>query len=681
MNKEDIQLAEWLQSQDETFVNSLSEDEAQEYLNILDQYDQYKASQPTSVEPSSSSAYETPYASGMDYGTPQSDVIDYMSAPYIPGRPEFTDRMTQEQKDAEMRAYKQKKANIEAGWDAMDRQEKAMYLSKLTGRDPADLADWIATAPYSALNYVMHYEMTGQEPQGFGGDVSTGVSGVKDIFSAPFRMAGAGLDVALSPTQATGEKFTESFSKRGGEMAAGEEPRTFVGQIGQSILRDPWNVPMMATGPGWITSAVEKSPVLSKAPRFVQKGVESGIKGGTEEVARGVVEGELDPTQMAMGTLFSGALGSVGDVLQQKALKKFKELPTKSAKESMGGEASPAYEKTVQETYEGLSPVGSDYNLPSRMKKLKSEQSRLGAMKEKAYRESEELADELGTRLPAAEAQWTGAEAFAGEKQRILDQVKSRNMSPSRAQEYADELAKVEGEYFDKLMEQGSEIAMLTKDTPTKEFATRLGYMTQDLKDAEGNLLSSIFGKDQVAQMQRVGKFYESDLIKLFNARKAMDEDLRRAYGKAGKGIKLTTKEDAYLFGRKTLNQMIDAKLAQIESEISSMPPEYIDIVWTPIKKALKESEGLPSLYRQEELIRSIGGGNIKKTTPSLANRTGILPFGAGEFLLPASGMRERQVGELLSNPLIQRQIKEQTYRNDENNGMMDISNMGSKLK
>ena len=43
-----------------------------------------------------------------------------------------------------------------------------------------------------------------------------------------------------------------------------------------------------------------------------------------------------------------------------------------------------------------------------------------------------------------------------------------------------------------------------------------------------------------------------------------MDKDLKSIYGKLGKGKKLTEKEDAYMFGRKVLNNAIDDTINDI---------------------------------------------------------------------------------------------------------------------
>lgn len=595
--------------------------------------------------------------SGEDYGEyqqPQSDVIAQLSKPYTPGTLEFTDKMTQEGKDRAERELRERKKQIIADWDKLDRHDKAMYLAEKTKRRPEDLANWIATAPNSALNEVMFYELEGDEA----GTLSRAVSGVKDMFSAPGRVVGATVDAILSPRDVTGESFTESMGQREGALPEGGEQRNLFGNIAQTIIRDPFAPPMGSLkAPAAIEKVIEKAgKAVAKGPSWAPKVVEGitrgGIQGAAEETTRGVVEGNLDPTTVALGTLLSGGLGGIGGKLQDMAFRKFSNQPSKSMIDKLGGIENA--EAPLFSTFEGLgTPIGPDYNISNRINKIKSEQSRLGQMKEGAYQKATDLSNIYAN----VRGTTATARSFEDEADKIVKLVGNRSMSQEAATNYLNELANVRSQYFENIDR------FLPNESTIRETRGDVGKVAKLLEDipnqrtaaAASASANNIYG----GIANTLGMNLEGDILKLFNARKAMDADLQRVYGKAGKGVKLTDKENAYLFGRSQLNAQIDATLDALSNQLQASGDKTSLKALNLIMETLDETKNLPSLYSQEEILRSIGGGRTGKSFDALTK-------GAIEqALFPASGARQRQIGDLLMSPLFQRQLKEQTYRDD----------------
>lgn len=186
-----------------------------------------------------SSVQDTSIVDTLPDTTAVGDVTAGQAEPFIAGTPEAEARITEQQaiKDEETTANTIRQ--FEDYWKSLDLNEKVEWVASKTGDDPVELYETIANRPHQAMQYATAIHMGEEQPSYLSRMYAAG----KDILSSAPRAAGALLDVGLSPTEATGEKFVESYSKMGGEG-----DRNIVGSIGQELLRDPLNIPLGAIG-------------------------------------------------------------------------------------------------------------------------------------------------------------------------------------------------------------------------------------------------------------------------------------------------------------------------------------------------------------------------------------------------------------------------------------------------
>ncbi len=527
-------------------------------------------------------------------------------------------------------------------WDGMNLTQQAQAVSKQFGVPVPEAYEKLVSRPHEALAEMKAVAL-GEEQPGYGSRL---YAGLKDAGSGAGRVIGAGVDALLGGGDAD---FMESMSKRGGEMPS-EAERGLFGAIGQSIVRDPFIAPMAAVMPHLaVESQFAKIPYLASKP-IVQKAIASGVEGLAEETARGGLESlfegaKFDPAQIALGGGISGGMGAGSGALGKYSKDLFKTLPTQAVKKRLGGVESPKAAKVLGETYEDLGGL-FDYNIPKRLDKIKAEQARLGKTKGQSYEELAKMSD------PAEElvGKQQSAQAFGDETQKIINLVEDRKVSPPAAKDYLEELKNVEQTYFEGVG------PYMPETSPTADMASTI----QDLGDIPVKRAEA-----EVADIAGnvLGGSYEGDIVKLFNARKSLDADLKRAYDKAGQGIKLGSKDEAYLFGRQKLNDQINTVIDAVSTKIQTHGTADDMARFGQLTEALDETKALEGLYNQESVLRGIGGGNIEKTSTSLFSKQGIPGMGTA---FPPSGIRQRQIGNLLGDPIMQPVLKEATYRDED---------------
>lgn len=570
-----------------------------------------------------------------------SETVGEISAAFREGTPEFEARLSREEERARQREIEAIKAN----WNNLDINQKSQTLSQITGKPIKESYEQIASFPDEAELIVVSHGM-GETPTMAEKMGAT----AKSMLSGAGRVAGATLDQALSPFDASSEGFVESLSRTGGSTPIDnpDEQRNLFGSIGQDILRDPYNVPALFLPYKKVESGVDK---FLKAKNFLQSSRvgRGAIKGATEglmeEGTRAFLQGiagddqEVSPFAIGAGALGGGVLGGIGGALRGRSLSKFGMQTPESYYTKMGPDA----ERITKETYDNLSvPLINDYNYPRRIKSLREEQAALGAKRQKAYQDAEEAGFEtLGENLKKGEdlnetlGSLSGgtediiANALKARRENITRGFKESKISPERAESLLNELDRVEKNYFlSRRSIDGSPEGI--KSFNTKKVDEVRGYSPKDIITGEP-----------------MGPVYEKDLNSLYGARGSMDTDLDRVYGSMGADRKLTDLEETNLFGRELLDMAIDDRLQNILKFTG-------DKDLSPINRALKETEGLPSLYDQEGLLRSIGGGRTGGDIQSL-NKSGLF-----QVLFPSSGVKERQLGALISNPKIQALVRSQ---------------------
>jgi hypothetical protein len=158
-----------------------------------------------------------------------------------------------------------------------------------------------------------------------------------------------------------------------------------------------------------------------------------------------------------------------------------------------------------------------------------------------------------------------------------------------------------------------------------------------------------------------------SDINKMFNARKAIDKESQKLYNKIGKDKKLDDKDQAKLFSRRLLNNAIDDKIGAIRTLAMESGDESIISAMKKIDADLGEAKELSSLYGQLELLSNMGGGILTESTPYSFTATGAMskiPF--GNQVYPPSGIRERQLGKLMTQQPTLAPIKATAYRDEQ---------------
>ncbi len=431
---------------------------------------------------------------------------------------------------------------------------------------------------------------------------------MRDLFSLPGRALSTNVEHAYQG--ATGQEIDPTA------LARTAEESDFVG----SVTRDPTNLPAMAIP---VARAIKPlARVISKAPTFLRPALSGAAEGLAEEVVSGAIRGDVDPTNMALGTGIGGTFGGIGGKMGSIARDKFGAIMPNAAFRNMPDATK---EADISKVYKGLEGYGGvDYDLPSRLKDIRGEQSRLGQMKQQAIMGSQEVAEEFPS---VRQEMLEGAQSpFDDEVSRVTNLVTEGRAAPDDTQKYLAELEDVKNKYLkDVRVDLPEEITV---------------------ENAIESINQGVAGANE----------WQTDLLKMFETRKTMDKSLKNAYKRAGAGKGIPEKDEAIWFGRTYLNKRIDNTVNAIEDRLQAQvqkTPNHAKSIealekMQGLKKRLEEAKDLPNLYRQEEILEKLGGGRIEKTSSELFRGGGLK-----SFLLPQSGIRERQMsGAVQSIPL-----------------------------
>lgn len=445
---------------------------------------------------------------------------------------------------------------------------------------------------------------------------------------------------AIAPVEAFGRTVGGGLSERmrgdeglSGVKAFGQE---FGDQLSKSYFKDPQERGAVT---GFLTSP--ELPATITAPASLGRGVGQLVGGMPKMLGRavtGTAEGAMEEAistgDIGAGALLGGAFnlgsGKVADI----AYDKFKDLPTNKAFPNLTDRQK---EAAISETYENLGGK-VDYNIPKRLDEIATEKARLGAMKEGGIREAQKIAGDL----PQVEYG-----ALKGADQQISNEI-----------ERVNELIKK----GDATQEQASEYFGYVDDLSNQFLKERVIPDVELPKDVKSYM--------NVLEESEVGESI-TNLDKLFKLRKTLDSEYSKKISKLAGGSKNITKDEAVMFTRNVLNDRIDMVMDETREELSRRVAQGVADKDTyksinaleAIDKTLEETKGLPSLYRQEKVLKNIGGGRTSKASKYGIGASGLGNLPMAKSILPPSGIRERQLSEIMKSQPVQSFGKDYFWR------------------
>jgi hypothetical protein len=420
----------------------------------------------------------------------------------------------------------------------------------------------------------------------------------------------------------------------GGLSAEGRGEKGF--DAGETFQESFYTDPSKRSSFGQIVTSPEAPAILTAPYQGVSKAVGSLLGGApklVKGVATGLAEGAMEETisegtPIGLGTLASGVLGGAGGKLLDVAEGKFRSMVPKKASERFEAQG-----QGIKDVYENL-PTGAriDYDIPAQYDKVTKQINELGTLKKEAYKKADEA---------LTDQQWlveknTGdqlEQGITGEIQRLTKDISEGKLDREFVEEYADELTDIGKLYFKR-----SEISPHGIDSMTE--------LKEVLKDSYG-----------------MEPGYHNTLTKLWNARVGIDDRLRRFY-KKNPGAKVTTKEEASIFARRMMNDTIEDTLQKARKEAESQALDATSrtkllSTLDKVEADLAKAGDLPSKYRQQEVLGSLGGaGGVQKNFYDIVRGGGVKGT-----VLPPSGIRERQLGKLMTKQPLQSFAKDAFYR------------------
>jgi hypothetical protein len=408
----------------------------------------------------------------------------------------------------------------------------------------------------------------------------------------------------------------------------------------------------------YITAASSKAPTLTKVGKGIATKVAPRVGAGATEgylssKARGeLLDQDVSSEDTQFETLLGGGLGTLGALGSKGsdiAYEQFKTLiPNVKAKMLSRSEFNERY---LKDAYEQIPFRGRvDYDIRGRLDDISDQISDLGNIKSTALKDADDfIIDKVDINfgpedLTTAEMIRSGIESSIDDKVRsVQDLLESKQMSPDYATKYLRELKRYIKNYVKESPSFNDKVSL-------KGFGGEGTYRNPISIDKLQTTLKDF--PDDPEALQTI-----HSLVKMFESRKTLDDELQKTYKKLARGTEISEKEEAARATRDILNTNIQETINMLDGyldDASSYTPEQLETlqkVVTKIRTDYDKAKELPSLYGQRDILESIGGGNVDKATPNLFGAQTLWSDIKGT-ILPASGIRLRQLGELSDAPV-----------------------------